>query len=109
MNRIILPVSLALAQFFAMNAMAQSKGEVDAAQAKPPPVAKATPDQKQAGKAMRKAEGAKEAKVMGSTDDKEVLGKAKVATKAQRKAAAKTRNAAAASALKKGEIPSGEK
>ena len=65
--------------------------------------------QRNHGKAMRKTEGSTKAKQMRDNDDRDVLGKAKVATKAERKEAAKARKAAATSALKKGEISSGEK
>lgn len=112
MKRIIVPVSLALAQLFVVSAFAQGKGEADSAQAKAAPAAKATAEEKAAGKQMRKSEGAKQAKVGSQIkDDKDVAGKAKVSTKEQRKEAAKARKASAKSAMKSGEMPrgSGEK
>lgn len=110
MKRIIVPVALAVAQLFAMNAFAQTKGEADPAGAKAVPAKAATAEEKAAAKETRKTEGMKKAKAGSITrDDKDVAGKAKVATKAERKEAAKARKAAAASSLKKGEISSGEK
>ncbi len=109
MKRIIVPVALAVAQLFAMSAFAQTKGEADPAGAKAVPAKSATAEEKAAAKETRKAEGMKKAKAGVARDDKDVAGKAKVATKAERKEAAKARKASATSALKKGEISSGEK
>lgn len=111
MKKIVLSVSLALASLLAVNAYAQSKGEVDEAQSRAIPSAKATPAEKAAAKAARKAEGkaaVKESAAPTGTE-KESAGVAKKATKAERKAAAAERKAAAKEALKKGEIPSGDK
>jgi hypothetical protein len=109
MNRIILAAGLALAQLFAVNAMAQSKGEADPAQSKAIPSKPATAEEKAAAKATRKAEGKVAAKEFKGGEGPDTAGKAKVATKEQRAEAAKARKAAAQSALKKGEISSGEK
>jgi hypothetical protein len=112
MKRIIIPVSLALAQLFAVNAFAQAKGEADAADAKAIPTKPATATEKAAAKQTRKAEGKAASKsdvAAGQPDEAKSMGTAKVATKEQRKAAAKARKASAKSALKKGEISSGEK
>ena len=109
MNRIILSVGLALAQLLAVNAMAQSRGEADPEQAKAIPCKPATAQEKAAAKAARKAEGTAAAQAFTGGECPTSAGTAKVATKEQRVAAAKARKAAAASALKKGEIPSGEK
>lgn len=109
MNRIILAAGLALAQLFAVNAMAQSKGEADPAQSKAIPSKPATAEEKAAAKATRKAEGKVAAKEFTGGEKPDTAGKAKVATKEQRAEAAKARKAAAQSALKKGEISSGEK
>jgi hypothetical protein len=110
MKKILLPVSLVLAQMLAVNAFAQVKGEVDAAQSKAVPSAKATKEEKAAAKAARKAEGKAVAKTASPADaNPGSMGTAKKTTKAERKAAAAKRKAEAAAALKKGEIPSGEK
>ena len=109
MNRIILAAGLALAQLFAVNAMAQSKGEADPAQSKAIPSKPATAEEKAAAKAARKTEGKAAAKEFTGGEKPDTAGKAKVATKEQRTEAAKARKAAAQSALKKGEISSGEK
>lgn len=112
MNRIILAAGLALAQLFAVNAMAQSKGEADPAQSKAIPSKPATAEEKAAAKATRKAEGkvaAKSDKPSAEDATNKSMGQAKVATKEQRAEAAKVRKASAKSALKKGEISSGEK
>lgn len=104
MNRIILPVTLALAQLVVVSAFAAGPGEDRAMPTKP-----ATAEEKAAAKVTRKAEGTAAVKNPGVRDDKNVLGTAKVATKEERKQAAKARKAAATTAVKKGEIPSGEK
>lgn len=109
MNRIILAVSLAIAQVFAVSAMAQTKGEADPAQSKAIPSKPATAEEKAAAKSARKAEGSVAAKSFTGGEKPEGAGKAKVATKEQRAEAAKARKASAKSALKKGEISSGEK
>jgi hypothetical protein len=110
MNKIVLSVSLALAQLLAVNAFAQSKGEADPAGAKAMPSAKATPQEKAAAKATRKEEGAKVSKAASPADAMpSSMGEAKKTTKAERKAAAAKRKAAAAAAVKKGETTSGEK
>jgi hypothetical protein len=110
MNKTLLAVGLVLAQMLTVNAFAQSKGEADPAGAKAIPSAKATPEEKAAAKATRKAEGAKVSKANVPGDATPASdGVAKKTTKAERKAAAAKRKAATAAAVKKGEIPSGEK
>jgi len=109
MNRIILAASLAIAQIFAVSALAQTKGEADPAQAKAIPSKPATAEEKATAKSARKAEGSAAAKSFTGGESPQSVGKAKVATKEQRAEAAKARKAAAKSALKKGEISSGEK
>jgi NADH-quinone oxidoreductase subunit C/WASH complex subunit FAM21 len=106
MNKTLLTLALAAAQMLAVNAFAQVKGEVDPAQSKAIPAAKATPTEKAAAKAARKAEGAKAAKTAMPGDAKpESVGVAKAATKEERKAAAAKRKTETAAAVKKGEIP----
>jgi hypothetical protein len=112
MNKLVLTLSLALAQMLAVSAFAQTKGEADPAQSKAIPSAPATAAEKAAAKKARKAEGAtaaKEEKKAGEDVDNKSKGVAKVATKAERKAAAKKRKGEVAPLVKKGEIPSGEK
>ena len=110
MNKIVLSVSLALAQLLAVNAFAQSKGEADPAQSKAAPSAPATAGEKAAAKEIRKAEGKSAVKSATAVDaSNKSMGQAKVASKEERAAAAKKRKVAAASSLKKGEISSGEK
>jgi len=109
MNKLVLSLSLVLAQMLAVSAFAQSKGEADPAQSKAAPAAPATPAEKAAAKSARKAEGAAAAKTETAGDTPSSMGTAKSATKAERKAAAKKRKAAVAASVKKGEIPSGEK
>lgn len=112
MNKIVLAVSLALAQMLAVNALAQSKGEADPAQSKAVPAAPATKAEKAAAKEQRKASGkeiAKASKAAGEDKDNLSKGKAKVATKEERKAAKAANKAAAKEAMKKGEISSGTK
>ena len=110
MKKIVLSVSLVLAQMLAVSAIAQSKGEADPAQSKAIPSAKVSPAEKAAAKATRKEEGAKVAKVKKSGEaDPSSLGKAKAATKEEKAAAKAKRKAEASAAVKKGEIPSGDK
>jgi hypothetical protein len=112
MKKIVLSVSLALAQLLAVSAIAQVKGEVDPAQSKAIPSAPATPAEKAAAKAARKAEGKTVAPISAGAAQEasnKSAGTAKKATKAERKAAAAKRKAEAKEALKKGEIPSGDK
>lgn len=109
MNKLVLSLSLVLAQMLAVSAFAQTKGEADPAQSKAIPSAPATKAEKATAKQTRKAEGAAIAKTSKTDADPSSLGTAKVATKAERKAAAKQRKAALAPAVKKGDISSGEK
>ncbi len=111
MNKLVLSLSLAVAQMLAVSAFAQSKGEADPAQSKAVPSAPATAAEKAEAKKARKAEGAAVAKSKRTTADADPssLGKAKATTKAERKAAAAKRKAEMAPAVKKGEISSGEK
>lgn len=109
MKKIVLSVSLVLAQMLAVSAIAQSKGEADPAQSKAIPSKPATAEEKAAAKSTRKAEGAAQAKTGVKGDRPSTTAKAKAATKEERAAARAKRKAEAAAALKKGEIPSGEK
>ncbi len=110
MNKLVLSLSLVVAQMLAVSAFAQTKGEADPAQSKAIPSAPATASEKADAKKTRKAEGAAAAKAKKTGDaDPSSLGKAKAATKAERKAAAAKRKAELAPAVKKGEISSGEK
>lgn len=109
MNKVVLSISLVLAQLLAVSAIAQTRGEADPAQSKAIPSAKATPEEKAAAKAARKAEGKTVAKEAIVSDRPSTTAKAKAATKEERLAARQKRKAAAAAALKKGEITSGEK
>jgi hypothetical protein len=110
MKKTLLTVSIVLAQMLAISAFAQSKGEADPAQSRAAPSAPATPAEKAKAKETRKAEGAKAAKadVPGGAGP-EPTGVAKVATKEEKAAAKTKRKASAADAVKKGQIPSGEK
>ncbi len=112
MKKLLLPLSLVLAQMLAVSAFAQTKvGEADAEQSKGQTMPKATPAEKATAKAGRKAEGAAVAAkpVAPRAAEEKGVGTAKAATKQERTAARAKRKAAAAAALKKGEIASGEK
>lgn len=112
MKKLLLPLSLVLTQMLAVSAFAQTKGgEVDPEQSKGQTMPKATPAEKATAQAGRKAEGAAVAgqAVTPRAAEEKGVGAAKVATKQERDAARAKRKAAAAAALKKGEIPSGEK
>lgn len=111
MKNFIIPVALALAPFVAVNAFAQPMGEADPAGAKSIPVQPATAAEKAQAKARHKAAGAAAAREdsLSAKESRQVAGKARVFTKEERKAAAKDRKARAQDALKKGQIPSGEK
>jgi hypothetical protein len=112
MKKLLLPLSLVLAQMLAVTAFAQTKGgEADPEQAKGQTLPKATPAEKATAKAARKAEGADVADKANTRRPGEETGAgaAKVATKQERAAARAKRKAAAAAAVKKGEIASGEK
>jgi hypothetical protein len=110
MNKVVLAVSLAMAQLLAVNAIAQSKGEADPAQSKAAPAAPATKAEKAAAKEQRKAEGKKvKAETPGAADPAgKSAGVAKSATKEQKAEARATRKVSAADSVKKGEIPKGE-
>ena len=112
MSKIVLALTLAAAQLLAVNAMAQTKGEADPAQSKAAPSAPATAAEKADAKAARKAAGTqvvKENKGGAKVGEDKGMGMAKATSKAERKEAAKMRKANAKSAMKKGEISSGEK
>jgi len=111
MKQLLIPLSLALAQAFAVSAFAQTKGEADPAQSKGPVVPKVAPDEKASAKAARKAEGkaVAKAKTTEADADPAPAGVARKLTKEERVAAAAKRKAAAAEAVKKGQITSGEK
>lgn len=110
MNKLVLSLSLVVAQMLAVSAFAQTRGEADPAQSKAIPSAPATKAEKAAAKQTRKAEGATAVKQEERLDESnKSKGVAKVATKSERKAAAIKRKAEIAPAVKKGEISSGEK
>jgi hypothetical protein len=111
MRNFIIPVALALAPFLAVNGFAQSRGEADPAGAKAIPVKPATAAEKAQAKANRKVEGAAAAREdsLAAQESRRVMGNTRVFSQEERKAAAKARKARAQEALKKGEIPSGEK
>ena len=112
MKKLLLPLSLVIAQMLAVSAFAQTKGgEADPEQSKGQTPPKATPAEKATAKAARKVEGADTtAKTTLRRPGEETgAGAAKAATKQERAAARAKRKAAAAAALKKGEIASGEK
>jgi hypothetical protein len=108
MNKTLLSLSLVLAQALAVSAFAQSKGEVDPANAKATPSAKVTPAERAEAKKARKAEGTAAAKSDTPDVTPEAKGVRKSATKEERAEARKKRRAATAAAVKKGEIKSGE-
>jgi hypothetical protein len=110
MNKVVLAVSLAVAQLLAVNAIAQSKGEADPAQSKAAPAAPATKAEKAAAKEQRKATGKEVSKTATMSDEKDNASKgtAKSATKEQKADAKATRKVSAADSVKKGEIPKGE-
>lgn len=112
MKKLLLPLSLVVAQMLAVSAFAQTKGgEADPEQSKGQTMPKATPAEKATAKAARKEEGAAVAgkPVTPRAAEEKGVGTAKAATKQERDAARAKRKATAAAALKKGEIPSGEK
>jgi hypothetical protein len=109
MRKTILTVGVAIASLLAANAFAQTRGEVDASQVMPKQTQKATDAEKQAAKAKRVQEGTAAAKVDVPGTKSETNAVAGTATKEQRVAATAQRRAAAADAVKKGQITSGEK
>jgi hypothetical protein len=112
MRKVLLPLSFALAQVFAVSAMAQTKGgEVDPAQGKGVAGPKATAEQKAAAKADRSKDAAAISKATKTEADAApgATGATKKATKEEKAAAAAKRKAEATAAVKKGEIKTGEK
>ncbi len=112
MKKLLLPLSLVVAQMLAVSAFAQTKGgEADPEQSKGQTPPKATPAEKATAKTARKVEGADTAAkaTLRRPGEETGAGTAKAATKQERAAARAKRKAAAAAALKKGEIASGEK
>jgi hypothetical protein len=110
MKTLVLSLSLALAQMFAVSAFAQTKGEADPAQSRAIPAAPATASEKAAAKATRKAEGTMAVKEEAPQDaSNKSMGVAKVSSKTERQAAALKRKSEVAPLVKKGELPSGEK
>lgn len=106
MKKIILPLSIALAQMLAVSAFAQtSTGQADVSGSKAAPSAPATPAEKAAARTERKAEGKAAAKEETPQEGMpKSAGTARKTTKAQRKAAHAKRKAAAAAEVKSGEI-----
>lgn len=110
MKKIILPLSIALAQMLAVSAFAQAKGgEADTTGSMAAPSAPATPAEKAAAKAERKTEGAAAAKDMAPQEgESKSAGTARKYTKAERAEARAKRKAETAAAIKRGEVKSGE-
>jgi hypothetical protein len=116
MNRLALPLGLVLAGFVAGAAYAQpSAGEATPPEKEIKNTPRATPAEKAAAKANRKAMGAAAAKshpgageAYPSDDIPMTEGKAHSATVGERKAAAVKRRMEVAPAVKRGEIPRGE-
>ena len=89
---------------------AQVRGEVDPAQSRAAPVERATPAEKKAARAQRKQEGAQVARRHPTGDDQPMTtAKAPRAPKDVRLTAREQRRANVAGAVRRGEIPSGEK
>jgi hypothetical protein len=111
MKKTLLSLSIVLAaSMLASGVIAQTKGEADPAQSKAMPTAQATPSEKAAAKANRKAQGKEVAKAAQPGDaTNKSMGAAGAATPAERAAAKQARKTTTAAAVKKGEIPSGEK
>ena len=105
MKKIVLSVSLVLAQMLAVSAIAQTKGEADPAQSKAIPSKPATPEEKAAAKSTRKAEGAAQAKTGAKSDTPSTTAKAKAATKEEKAAAKAKRKAEAAASREEGRNP----
>lgn len=113
MKKILVPLSIAIAQLLAVNAFAAGEpgtGEAGSAPAVAPAGPKATPAEKAAAKANRKVEGKEAPKVNGdaAAPGMDSTAKAPKVSKAARKAARAKRKAAAAAAVKNGEIKAGE-
>ena len=109
MKKIILPLSIALAQMLAVSAFAQktSTGQADASGSMAAPSAPATPAEKATARTERKTEGAAAAKSETPQEGSDKsAGTAHKRTKAQRKAAHAKRKAAVSAENKKGEINS---
>ena len=105
----LLFVLLAGAGFFSAVG-AQSRGEADPAQSRALPVERATPAEKKAARALRKQEGAQVARRHPIGDDQPMTtARAPRATKDVRLSAREQRRANVAGAVRRGEIPSGEK
>ena len=106
MKKIILPLSIALAQMLAVSAFAQtSTGQADASGSKAAPSAPATPAEKATAKTERKTEGATAAKDMTPQEgNAKSAGTMHKRTRAQRKAAHAKRKSAVSAENKNGEI-----
>ncbi|HSV34571.1 MAG TPA: hypothetical protein VLI46_03390 [Ramlibacter sp.] len=113
MKQFFFPISLVLVQAFAVNAFAESNRETDAAQSKAAPAAKATPEDKAAARAARRAEGRAVARSnapeVEGVPDPGPLGAARKASKDERKVMGAQRRAATTEAARRGEITHGEK
>lgn len=108
MKKTLTTIGLVMASLLAGAAYAQTKGE-----AEPPErqqaAKKATPAEKDAAKAQRKAQGAAEAKAPKADDSRQTTASNTLPSKEERKDAAAKRKVAVADAVKKGQTPSGEK
>lgn len=89
---------------------AQSRGEADPTQARALPVERATPAEKKAARALRKQEGAQVARRHAIGDDQPMTtARAPRAPKDVRLQAREQRRANVAGAVRRHELPSGEK
>jgi hypothetical protein len=111
MKKIALALSILLAAFLSSQpAFAQKGQQAGPEESKAGISEKATPEQKAAARKARQAEGKAVAKKHeGVTEVPTSGGVAKASTAEEKKAAAAKRRAEAADAVKKGQIPSGEK
>jgi len=98
-----------LAASLGATAFAQTKGEADESQSRPAAVKKATDEEKLQARAKRKAEGAAVSKEGIVSDQPQSAGARQVRDKKAPSEAVLKRRADAKDAVKKGQIPSGEK
>jgi hypothetical protein len=110
MKKSILTLSVALASLLAANALAQSKGEIDPAQARAVPTKPVTKEEKAAARQERIANGKEAAKAASPADDLPPARpeKVKASTKEERATAAAARKQETLEAVKKGQTTKGE-
>ena len=109
MKKLLIPLSVALAQMFAVGAFAQTKspgGEANPSETKTAPAPKSSASAKADAKAMRKVEGKQAAKMEkpGEAAAAGTAGPAKKSTKEEKAAAKAKRKASAKEALEKGHV-----